>query len=149
MGTFREYHHVMPDLALRERNVIGTAERRRVRWVHRPRSDLKWATARCPRNGILVGCWIVDEPLTIDEPNLQLRMQIICKSLNGWAGNNRISLQYRIPNGRKVGAATRSCSALDHQIICIFNHRIIRNMCLAYTLSHRCVIGLLWLAGGR
>jgi hypothetical protein len=87
--------------------------------------SLKWATPWCPRNGVLVGCGIINEPLTVDEPHLKLGAHVIGNRLNGRADNKRVSFQDRIPNGRKVRAATRSCGAPDQQIVWGFNHRII------------------------
>jgi hypothetical protein len=86
---------------------------------------LKWATAWCPRNGVLFGRGIVNESLTVDEPNFKLGAHVIGNRLNGRADNKRVSSQDRFPNGRKVRAAMRSRVASDQQIVCGFNHHII------------------------
>jgi hypothetical protein len=73
----------------------------------------------------LFGRGIVNEPLTVDEPNVELGAHVIGNRLNGRADNKRVSSQDRFPNGRKVRAAMRSRVASDQQIVCGFNHRII------------------------
>jgi hypothetical protein len=86
---------------------------------------LKWATPWCPRYGVLFGRGIVNEPLTVNEPNFKLGTHLIGNRLNGRADNKRGSSQNRFPNGRKVRAAMRRRVVSDQQIVCGFNHRII------------------------
>ena len=88
---------------------------------------LKWPTPWCPRNVVLFGRGIVNEPLTVDERNFKVGEHVIGNRLNGGADNKRVSSQDRFPNGRKVRVAMRSGVASDQQIVCGFNHFYIRS----------------------